>query len=231
MKRDLDPAQTPTLPAGTVRALAPARDAGRFDLRMDQGSLTVSAELIGEFRLAPGRLLDGPEAERLTAGAHRLRVFDRAVNLLAMRGRSTRALRVALRRRGAPPEDVDAAVERLHALGALDDAAYARTVAESRKGSTGMTRRRAVQVLAAKGVDSRTATDVAREVFGEVDETEAGVAQAERRLRSLTKLDPAVRRRRLHAWLARRGYTGTSIRIILQRVLNSRTEDDDQGRP
>ncbi|MEO7713232.1 MAG: RecX family transcriptional regulator, partial [Gemmatimonadaceae bacterium] len=41
---------------------------------------------------------------------------------------------------------------------------------------------------------------------------------ARRKLRSLTKLDPAVRRRRLYGFLARRGFDGDDIRNAMLAV-------------
>jgi regulatory protein len=41
---------------------------------------------------------------------------------------------------------------------------------------------------------------------------------ARRKLRSLAKLDPATRRRRLYAFLARRGYDGEDIRRTMAAV-------------
>jgi regulatory protein len=44
---------------------------------------------------------------------------------------------------------------------------------------------------------------------------------AHKRVRTLAKLDPATRRRRLYGFLARKGYDGDKIRLAMQRVLNA----------
>ena len=172
-----------------------------------------------------GRTIGTADAEALSRAVGRLRVFDRAVGLLALRARSARDLRTALRRRGATAGDCQAVIEELVGLGLLDDQAYARAVAHGRVSSSGMSRRRVTQVLARKGVDPRVADEAAREAFEGVDETEAAMEVAAKRLRSMEKLDVAARRRRLHAFLARRGFSSDVVRRVLARLLRGTQED------
>ena len=53
----------------------------------------------------------------------------------------------------------------------------------------------------------------------ELDEEGAARAVAEKRLRSLRNLDGDVARRRMYAYLARRGYTGDVIARVLKELL------------
>lgn len=228
MKRDLAPPADGSLlvPAGVISAVRAADTTGkRFEVRVGDAVATVSAGLIAEFHLAAGRTIAPADAEALSRAVGRLRVFDRAVGLLALRARSARDLRTALRRRGATASDSQSVIEELVGLGLLDDQAYARAVAHGRATATGMSRRRVTQVLARKGVDPRVADEAAREAFEGVDETEAALQVAAKRLRSLEKLDDAVRRRRLHAFLARRGFSSEVVRRVLARLLRGSQED------
>ncbi|HET7790850.1 MAG TPA: RecX family transcriptional regulator, partial [Gemmatimonadales bacterium] len=60
---------------------------------------------------------------------------------------------------------------------------------------------------------------VARALSSEgVDEAAIARAAAERRARQLASLPPAVRRRRLWAFLARRGFTGTATRALIEEL-------------
>ena len=49
-------------------------------------------------------------------------------------------------------------------------------------------------------------------------------------MRSLGKLDPATRRRRLYAFLARKGFDGQAIRVAMAKVLEGAeaAEADDE---
>ena len=228
MKRDLAPPADGAIlvPAGVISAIRATDAAGkRFELRVGDALATVSAGLIAEYHLAAGRTIGTADAEALSRAVGRLRVFDRAVGLLALRARSARDLRTALRRRGATAGDCQAVIEELVGLGLLDDQAYARAVAHGRVSSSGMSRRRVTQVLARKGVDPRVADEAAREAFEGVDETEAAMEVAAKRLRSMEKLDVAARRRRLHAFLARRGFSSDVVRRVLARLLRGTQED------
>jgi SOS response regulatory protein OraA/RecX len=76
-------------------------------------------------------------------------------------------------------------------------------------------------VLGQKGVARDVVDEAVREVFeGEAVDEDALVEEAARkRLRSLGSLDALTRRRRLYAFLARRGHDGAAIQRALARVL------------
>ena len=173
----------------------------------------VSAEIIGEFKLAVGRVFDAHAAQALTSAAHRLQVFDLAVSLLSVRARSARELGLALRRRGAQDDETRAAMTRLVELRLVDDAAYARNVARTKAVAGGMSKRRLQQELARRGVAAELARAAVGDVLEDVglDEFESALVVARKRVRSLGTLDGPVMRRRLYAFLARRGYESSVI--------------------
>ena len=86
--------------------------------------------------------------------------------------------------------------------------------------TAGQSRRRVQQDLARKGVPRAVSDAAIDAVFADeaVDQRSIVEAAARKKLRSLGKLDPAVRRRRLYGFLARRGYDGEDIRTAMQAV-------------
>jgi regulatory protein len=165
----------------------------------------------------------------IAAEGEQLRVYDRALNMLAFRARSSAELGRALVRKGEPRELVDTAVARLVEQGLLDDAAFAQSFTRSKVIGAGQSKRRVQQDLARKGV-ARAVTDVAiATVFEEegVDQTAVVEQAARKKLRSLLKLDPVVRRRRLYAFLARRGYDGDDVRRAMEAVGEELRSGDD----
>jgi len=125
-----------------------------------------------------------------------------------------------LSRKGEPAADVDAAIERLQTAGLLDDANYARQLARSKALNAGQSRRRIGQELAKRGV-ARTVADVAiTEVFAEeaVDESANIERAAHKKMKTLSGLDVPTQRRRLYAFLARRGYDAEAIGRIVTRL-------------
>jgi regulatory protein len=141
-------------------------------------------------------------------------VKDRALRLLSVRSRSRSELRFRLIRAGYDPEEVDAAVADLEAVGLVDDERFAREVAESKR-RRGMGRRAGVAALRQKGVDRELAEQVVGEVNPE-DEAERAYLAARARLGRLGAVSPAVAYRRTMAYLIRRGYdpitAGTAVR-------------------
>jgi regulatory protein len=108
-------------------------------------------------------------------------------------------------------------VARLIALGILDDAQFARQFIRAKISGAGLSRRRLQSELWRRGV-ARDVIDAALAevlVEDEVDE-DAQIAQvAAKKLRTLRSADPAAARRRLYAFLARRGYESSAIRRVM----------------
>lgn len=144
--------------------------------------------------------------------------FDRALDLLAIRSRSVVELRRKLIQKGEPVEAVDAAIERLREKKFLDDDNFARQFARSRAVDGGASRRRIAMELGRKGVERETA-DAAIDDLAEsegIDLSASVHKVAEKKWKSLSKLDEATATRRLYAFLARRGFNPDEIRSAMQ---------------
>jgi regulatory protein len=133
--------------------------------------------------------------------------------MLEARSRSVVELRRMLLRKGEPASDVDAAIERLCGTGLLDDTNYARQLARSKALGAGQSRRRIAQELAKKGVARAIADAAIADVFAEESVDEAATIErvARKKMKTLSKLDAATQKRRLYAFLARRGYDSDAI--------------------
>jgi regulatory protein len=219
---------------GVVTAIvASGRREGRFDVVVDGKSAgVVSLDLVERLGLRVGAVLDEARGAALGEAAAALGVYDRAVGMLAAQGRSAKDLRRRLVLKGASAEHADAAVARLTEAGFLDDASYARQVARSRVAGRGDSRRRVAQVLSQKGVAREVVDEAVRDVFTDeaVDEDALVEEAARKRVRTLGALDAATKRRRLYAFLARRGHDGAAIQRVMTRVLaDAPDSDDDPG--
>ena len=196
------------------------RHPGRFEIVVDgKGFALLSLEAIEALKLAIGRDVSGLE-ERIAAEGAALRTYDRALNMLAFRARSSAELVRSLIRKGEPKELAERAVARLQEQGLLDDAAFAESFTRAKVLGAKQSRRRVQQGLARKGV-ARDVSDAAiATVFEEegVDQSGIVIDAARKKLRTLAKLEPAVQRRRLYAFLARRGYDPDDIRRAMEDV-------------
>ena len=197
--------------------VAAPRHPGRFDILIDGvAAATLSLDAIDRLQLKVGRDVAGLE-ERIVLEATQLAVYDRALNLLAVRARSSAELARALVRKGAQRAIVDHTIARLLEQGLLDDAAFARSFTRAKVLGANQSRRRVQQHLARKGVDRSVSDAAIAVVFDEEDIDQGGMveAAARKKLRTLTGQEPAVRRRRLYGFLVRRGYDGDDIRRAL----------------
>jgi regulatory protein len=143
--------------------------------------------------------------------------YDRALKLLAFRARSTSELRRQLLRKGELAADIEAAITRLREQKYLDDADFARQFARTKLLAAGASRRRIVQELSRRGVN-RDVADQAIEELRENDGLDPAAAVrrvAEKKWKSLARFDDFTRRRRLYAFLARRGFDPDEIKAVM----------------
>ena len=206
----------------TAITAAPRRN-GRFDVVVD-GSVaaTLSLEAIERLQLSVGTVVD----ERLGAALARetgvVATYDRALNMIALRARSSTELRRVLIRKGEPSEYVDVAVDRLIRAGFLDDASFAKQFTRMKVVGAGLSRRRVNQELARRGIARDVAEFAVAEVFDEERIDEAGTLErvARKKLKSLARFDSTVQRRRLYAFLDRRGYDSDDIARTIRSVMS-----------
>ena len=213
-----------------ITALTPdPRRAGRVDVSVDGTfAATVLAEVVDHLRLHVGGAF-GPVQGAVEAEAALLATWDRATGLLAARARSRAELRRLLLRRGEAAALVDRVIERLERAGYLDDADFARQFARTRALGRGMSRRRVQQELARRGVAREVADAAIADVFSDegADEYVAVERLARKKLPGLARLDAPTRRRRLYAFLARRGFGADDIQRVLRALGESQALEDD----
>lgn len=156
------------------------------------------------------------------------RVYSRALAMLAARARLARDLRKKLVDKGEEAVVVDAVIARLLEQKFLDDRAFAAAKARSSV-ARGRSTRRAALELTYKGIDRETASTVVAEALDERGEDESALCEraARKKLRSLTKEEPADRRRKLWAFLARQGFSSDSVRKALRVVLDDSASGSD----
>jgi len=199
---------------------ASARAAGRFDLLVDQQPVArLGIQGIEQLKLRVGLSVEPELAARIAEEATLCRTYDRAMMMLAARGRASGELKRLLVRKGEEPRVVSMVIDRLVAAGFLDDDAFARQFARS-KSTSGTSRRRIEMELSRKGVDREIARTAVAETFEEehVDEAAAIDRAAEKKLRTLSKVDEQTRRRRLYSYLARRGFDRDAINGVMGRL-------------
>ena len=205
----------------TLTALAPdPRQPGYRLVEVDRGrfaSLPVAA--LEPLRLEVGAALAVAVLDRLRELADIEAAERAALRALARRAHARLDLQRRLVKKQHPPAAVDAALERLASRGLLDDRQFAEQYAALRA-TRGKGPARLLGDLMAQGVERRTAEQAVRRALEEegIDPGVEARAVATKRARQLAGLPVPVRKRRLLAFLLRRGYAGVPLKELVEEL-------------
>lgn len=195
-------------------------------VHLDEGEpLEVALEALERLGLGVGDPLPPNRRHLLLDADAEVNVREAALNLLSYRARTRSELRRKLMGKGFGPARVDSCLDRLEERGLLDDAAVASAFVRDRIRFSPRGKGRLAQELRAKGVDDGVASRVVDQVLDEEDLTEEALVrqvlegwlrrQGPAVLGALTGDERSPERekarRRLHAYLARRGFRGPAL--------------------
>jgi regulatory protein len=196
----------------------------------DEFAIGVSLNTISKEGLYVGKTLNAEEFARLERAEGYDKAFQAGLRFLEARPRSVAEMRERLRRKEFAGEAIEAAIERLTALGMLDDAAFARFWVENRQicQPRGMGALR--DELRRKGIDRAVAEIILSdgELLGEESSQAMTIARG-----ALRKYAGAPNRvafqRRLGSYLQRRGFSFDTIGPILDTLWAELQEASDQA--
>jgi regulatory protein len=200
---------------GKITALeAQQRNKERVNVYLD-GEYAFSLSLIEAARLRRDQVLTDAEIADLKARDTVERAFDRAARFLSYRPRSISEIRQNLKAAGIEAPAIDRAIERLEAMGYVDDLAFARYWVQNRdefrpKGPLALR-----QELKQKGVSS----DVIAQALDEVDFADAAYRAAQQQAARWQTLDPRRFREKMLPFLARRGFTAATCQDVVARLV------------
>jgi regulatory protein len=209
-------------------------------------TMLLHIAVVVEEGLYTGQACPAELVARLQAGDEFQREYNRALNFLAVRPRSTAEVRERLRRKNVAPDLIDAVIARLNRARYLDDAEFARYWIGERARSRPRGARLLRGELRNKGVSStlieealtnfeataaaeHAAQQAAALAAGEMTEPDlvAGddsrelreaLGLAQRKQRSYSSLDPVTFRRRMSGFLLRRGYGYDVVSRVLKQL-------------
>lgn len=213
---------------GTITRIAPQRDPGRVSIFLDgQFALGVGAQIAEERGLRVGQVLTAVEVAALRTDEELGRAVEKALAFLTVRPRSLREVRDRLKEKEVPPETIEAVIARLEGWGYIGDEGFARYWVENRSANQPRGKRLLRQELWRKGVERETVDQVLDEV--ELDEAGAALTLARKRLNQVRGLDEQTQRRRLAAFLQRRGYDWPTVKGALDALFSPSDDDGGEG--
>jgi regulatory protein len=180
---------------------------------------SVSPDVVRTHGLQVGRELDEALGARLQVEADVEAAYRTALRSIERRSFARTDLGRRLRRKGHAPEAVEAALARVADQGLLDDAAFAVNYVETRS-TRGRGPLRLTRDLLAMGVERGT---VDRAIAAHLRDSEGNgevpLALASKRAAQLHDLPRHVKRRRVLAYLARRGFSGREVSEMVGKLV------------
>lgn len=186
---------------------------------------TVSREAVQVLGAAAGAPLSEGLESALDSAAETEGALRAALRSLTRRAFARRDLARRLRQKSHAEPAVAGALDQLDRTGLLDDTRFAIGYVETRA-ARGRGPARLRRDLGAMGVSSQDIDTALRQLWpegGPDDETPRALAK--KRLRRLPGLSREVQRRRLLAFLARRGYTGDTARKAVAEAMKAATPE------
>ncbi|MBT9149069.1 MAG: Regulatory protein RecX [Dehalococcoidia bacterium] len=149
------------------------------------------------------------------------RAVDRALRYLSYRPRSESEVRARLHRYGYEDDVIARTLDRLRGSGLIDDASFAAFWKENRASFTPRSSRLVAQELRQKGVSPEIIAQALETLDNEAEAYRAGYKKAH----FLERADYYGFRKKLSAFLHRRGFDYEVIRLVVERLWQEKEGD------
>ena len=203
--------------AGKVTALRfQKHNKDRVNVYLD-GQFGFGLAAIEAARLRVGQTLSDNDIADLKSRDEVERAYERALNFLSYRPRSEAEVRQNLWKKDVGEETVEAVVERLTRAGLLDDREFARYWVENRL----QFRPRGTRALRYELRKKRVPDAVIDDALAGIDEEAAARHVADAGARRLKRLEPSEFRRKLVAYMTRRGFSYAVIGPLVEEMLET----------
>jgi regulatory protein len=178
---------------------------GRYAFGMDQ-------ELALQLQLRVGSELDAARVQQIIVEVEHKKALDASFKLLSFRRRSRKELADRLQRKEFNSGAIAATIQKLAALGLLDDTKFAEALARDRLELGHKGKRQIYADLRRKGIPK---LEIERALERAGDETEVARTLLAKVARRYAGLAPRERYRKLHDLLLRRGFSFDAVRRVL----------------
>ena len=207
---------------GTITALkVQKKNQDRVSVYLD-GRFAFGLPAIVAVGLKQGQTLSDAEIQALKERGAGETAYNRVLNYLSYRPRSRAEVVTYLQKRDVPAGQIETVLARLERAGLLDDKAFAQFWVENRERFRPRGRRALRYELRNKGISDR----LIDEALTSVDGAESAYRAAEKKARQLRHQDELTFRRKLIAYLARRGFDYDVAREVAERRWIELAADD-----
>lgn len=195
------------------------KDEKRVNVYLDgKFAFGISLEAALKHGLEKGKHVTQEFIDNLRDEAEEEKIYNRILRFATLRPRSEKEIKDWFRRKKVLPGVVEPVFNRLKNAGLVDDEAFARWWAEQRAEFRQKSRRMLGMEMRQKGI----ARDVIERVLAEVDiprEAELARKAAEKKLRTLKRYGYDEQKKKLSEFLARRGFSWSTIKKTVADLL------------
>ena len=180
----------------------------------------LPTDFILKFGLRVGLKISHDTIVKLLQAEEVMRAKKFAINLLHEKKIYTKPeLEKELHRKGFSQEGISASIENLERTGLIKDKTFARQWVRRREKSNPRGKEMLKLELADKGVASSTINQVLSNIDSN-RELDTALQLAEKQVKRYKSLELHVAKRRLHGFLARRGFNYNTVEQVIQKILS-----------
>ncbi len=208
------------------------RNPERYNIFLDgEFAFGLHKETLARYALRKGDELTAERIREITGAEELTLAKQKALRLLSYRMRTEHELRTRLLEKEFPPPVIDSVIEQFRNLGLINDLEFARAFLRDAELRKPVGWRRLQQKLRQRGVPPAIIAE-ALAAAGQQDRDEeqalkAAQAQMRRFKPARQKVDRLKQQQRLAQFLARRGFSWSTIRPVLKQVFKVDIPPDD----
>jgi regulatory protein len=208
-----------------TRISTPPRQPNRRRVYLDgKFAFACGVNVLARYRLRQGMMLSEDKLRDVEQGEIRQNCLDRAMRFLEARLHSRTELQRKLQRGEFAPAVIAQVLDDLARLGVVDDERFSRVRVAMASAHKHHGRRRVMGDLLKRGISKEIAERALGETYDATMELTTAGQLAEKHALRLSKLDPAVARRRLAGLLSRRGFEYEQVSDVIDSVLGRQRE-------
>ncbi len=180
----------------------------------------INEDVAAKFHLERGMEIDEGKLKELLYEEEISKAKSYAYRILARRMYTNKEIRDKLVERGYVDKIIEDVIATLERYGYLNDRTYAQEWIESRMRSKPKGKIALRQELERKGIDRSIIEDALSQAFDQSKESEMALDLARRKARSFDADDPVAAKRKLQAFLLRRGFDFETVKDVIEQVID-----------
>ena len=192
----------------------------------DRQAMSVFRKTLKQLGLAAGQNWNRRDLARQCREVEFRQALEAALALLAQRARSLADLGRRLRRKGYSTSAIGAVVQKLSDLRLLDDEQFAEDLMDSLQRRHNLGQRAIFDRMRREGLPQTVVARVIEERTNEDREAARALELARKRLSRMTDVDPMKARRRVYAFLIRRGFATRHAAAAVQQASEAVAEGE-----